>query len=226
MLSAEGEGAGAMDEVETVVEEDILDDGPPRKAEQAADPLRRCIASGERLARSGMVRFVLDPQGHVTPDLLARLPGRGMWLSADQGRFKTALEKRSFARAARRPVTVDPDLVERVEDLLLRRVLDLLGLARRSGDAVSGLAKTREAIGRGRVALLLEASDGAREPRDRLARMASGARRIALLTAAELGLAFGRDHAVHGAVNEGGLAHLIAEEAGRLGGFRRPGIED
>lgn len=207
---------------EDCVEEDFLDDGPPKKAERETESLRRCIVSGERLARSGLIRFVLDPEGKVTPDLAERLPGRGMWLSADRGRFKTALEKRAFARAARRPVTVDPDLAVRLEDLLLRRLIDLLGLARRSGEAVCGLEKTRERIAAGHVALLLEASDGARDARERLARMAPGIKRMAWLTAAELGWAFGRDHAVHGAVNDGGLARLIAVEAGRLGGFRRP----
>ena len=215
-----------MDADDASEADDLLDNGPPigrkAKAEALAHPIRRCIASGERQGQAGMIRFVLDPSGQVVPDLTGRLPGRGMWLSADRGRFKTALEKRGFARAARRPVTVDPDLAAVVEALLLRRLTDLIGLARRGGQAVCGHAKTRAALQTGSVALLLEAVDGAPEPRDRLARQAPAARRVAVLTAEELGSAFARDHAVHAAVMDGGLARAIAEEAERLDGMRRP----
>ena len=215
-----------MDADDATGEDDLLDDGPlggskAKKAQAKAEPIRRCIATGERLGQAGMIRFVLDPSGRVVPDLAGRLPGRGMWLSADRGRFKTALEKRGFARAARRQVTVEPDLAERVEALLLRRLTDLIGLARRGGQAVCGHEKTRAAIQAGSVALLLEAVDGATEPREKLARLAPVARRVAVLSAAELGSAFARDHAVHAAVLDGGLARAIAEEAERLGGMRR-----
>ena len=30
-----------------------------------------------------LLRFVLDPDGRVTPDLRNRLPGRGVWVSAN-----------------------------------------------------------------------------------------------------------------------------------------------
>ena len=42
------------------------DKGPPKGA---SDPLRKCIASGETRPQSMMVRFVLSPDGDVTPDI-------------------------------------------------------------------------------------------------------------------------------------------------------------
>ena len=53
-----------------------------------------------------MLRFVLGPERVVVPDLLARLPGRGMWLSARADVVEAAAARGAFARAARGPVTV------------------------------------------------------------------------------------------------------------------------
>lgn len=198
--------------------DDFLDDGPGRPPR--APGMRRCIATGRPAARDGLIRFVVDPDGRIVPDLAAKLPGRGMWLSADRQRFKTALDKKLFARAARRPVTVDPDLADRVAALLARRLIDLVGLARRGGEAVAGFEKTRAALAGGRAALLLEAVDGARAPREKLARLAPGAPRLACLTAAELGRAFARDRAVHAAIAPGGLARRIETEGSRLAALR------
>lgn len=181
---------------------------------------RRCLASGAVLPRDRLIRFVLDPEGRVIPDLAAKLPGRGMWLSADRQGFKTAVEKKLFSRAARRPVTVDADLADRVAALMARRMVDLIGLARRGGEAVAGFEKTRAALAGRRAALLLEAVDGARAPRDKLARLAPGVTRLACLTGEELGRAFARERAVHAAVAPGGLARRIETEGRRLMGLR------
>jgi ribosomal protein L7Ae-like RNA K-turn-binding protein len=52
------------------------------------------------------------------------------------------------------------------------RCLDLIGLARRSGAAVAGFEKVRAALAAGDVALLVAASDGADDGREKLARRA------------------------------------------------------
>jgi hypothetical protein len=134
---------------------------------------------------------------------------------------ETAVAKRLFARAARAPATAPPDLADRVERLLAERCCELLGLARRSGQAVAGFEKVREALRGGRVGLLVEASDGARHGRDKLAGASPGVARASVLRAEELGLAFGRDHVVHAAVAPGRFAERLAIDAGRLAGFRR-----
>ena len=44
--------------------------------------LRRCAVTRERLLKEEMIRFVIGPNDEATPDLAARLPGRGIWLKA------------------------------------------------------------------------------------------------------------------------------------------------
>ena len=44
----------------------------------ASPTLRRCIVTRQALEKPAMIRFVIDPEGRVTPDLKERLPGRGL----------------------------------------------------------------------------------------------------------------------------------------------------
>jgi predicted RNA-binding protein YlxR (DUF448 family) len=166
-----------------------------------------------------MIRFVVGPDKQIVPDLTARLPGRGIWLSARRDVLETARARNAFARAARAPVSVPPGLTHLVQDGLARRVTEQLGLARRAGQAVCGFQRAREWLTSGRAGLVLQASDGSPEER---ARFMSGARDVpvaAPLTAEALGAVFGRDHVVHVVVAPGRLAEAIKIETDRLAGI-------
>jgi predicted RNA-binding protein YlxR (DUF448 family) len=191
---------------------------PPDEPESG--PQRRCIVTGERLAKETMVRCVVGPDGAIVPDVGAALPGRGLWLTSRRDIVTTAVKKRAFDRAARRPVTIPADLADRIEMLLVQRCREAVGLARRSGKAVAGFEKVGQAIRKGGVGLLLAASDGAHDGRHKVAAMAPGLPVMDRLNAAELGAAFGRDHVVHGAIGAGALAARLQVDAARLAGFR------
>ncbi len=166
-----------------------------------------------------MIRFVVSPDRVLTPDLAARLPGRGMWLSARGDVLETARKRGGFARAARGPVTIPADLAVMLQDGLLHRIADLLGFARRAGQAVSGYTKAREWITAHKAGLIVQASDGSTDER---ARLLSGARDmpvLAVMTGSKLGAVFGRDHVVHVAVAAGALAQRLVAENGRYAGL-------
>lgn len=188
---------------------------------------RRCIATGTSQPAARLVRFVLGPDGRAVPDVACKLPGRGVWVSATADAVGTAVRKKLFSRAFRQQVAVDPDLPALVEDLLAQRLVDLVSLARKAGQAVTGAEKVRARL-LGEAAVLLAATDGADDGKRKLAALATAARgdavtRIELLTAAELGLAFGREFAIHSALDAGGFAERVCAEALRLAGFREPG---
>ncbi len=194
--------------------------------EAETGPLRRCVVTRERQPKEQMIRFVVGPDRTVVPDLAATLPGRGIWLSARGDVLETARAQgglgRVFARAARGPVMVPPDLPAVLEAALVRRIGELLGLARRAGQAVAGFDKAREWLRTGRGRLILQASDGSAAER---ARFLSGAGDSVTvldpLPAAALGRVFGRDHVVHVAIAPGRLGERLALEATRLSGLRR-----
>lgn len=184
-----------------------------------AGPLRRCIVTRRIFPKNRLLRFVVDSGGVVVPDLEGRLPGRGLWLQARRDIVETACARGSFAKAARAQVKVPDALAERVEALLRRRCLDLVGLARRAGQAAAGFEQARGWLREGRAAVLIAASDGAGDGRSKLAALGRDLPRIELFTAAELGAALGRERAVHVTLARGSLARRLVAEAQRLAGF-------
>ncbi len=113
-------------------------------------PERKCLATGEVSPKSGLVRFVVGPDGAVVPDIAAKLPGRGMYVSADRAAIALAARKGLFARAARQPVKAPDGLADLVETLITRRVVELLSMARKAGDAITGYEKVKEWLVGGR----------------------------------------------------------------------------
>jgi len=181
-------------------------------------PLRCCAVTRERLPKERMIRFVIGPDRNVAFDLTGKLPGRGIWLSARADVIETACKRGAFAKAARGPVVVPPDLRAGLQAALTRRFVDHLGLARRAGQAVAGFVKAREWLSSGRAALVIQAVDGSAEERDRFLGGWDGPV-MAPLDGERLGAVFGRDRAVHVAVAKGRLAETLRHEAGRLAGL-------
>ncbi len=215
------ESAAVPEDGEAVGDDGLADDPDP------SGPHRRCIVSGTVLPKESLMRFVVAPDGTVVPDLEKTLPGRGLWLSPRRDMIETAVTKRAFARAARRKVEVPPDLADRIDLLMRRKFLSLLGLARRSGAVTAGFDKVRALLKDQRqgAAVLLEASDGAEDGRGKIRALAPGLPVIDLFTAAELGGALGRDIVVHGVVTAQGraqasMAARLTEQAERLAEYR------
>lgn len=192
------------------------------KTKELDGPERRCIATGEVQPASGLIRFVVSPDGLLVPDLGEKLPGRGIWVSSDRSALELAVKKKLFTRAARREVTVPDGLVDMVENALAARVVNLVSLARKAGGAVAGFEKVKGWLAEGRAKVLLQASDGSERGKSKLW-TPEGGRWFGILTASELGLAFGRESVIHGALASGGLAKRVVEEATRLKGVRDSG---
>ena len=183
------------------------------------EPERRCIVTGDVQPKAGLIRFVVSPEGVIFPDLAGKLPGRGIWVTADRAAIETAAKKGLFARAARTKVTVPDGLVDLVEAGLARRVVDLISLARKAGLAVAGFEKVKGWLADGKARVLLQASDGSERGKGKLW-TPEGGRWFGCLTSSELGLAFGRDSVIHGALGAGGLSLRVVEEAAKLAGVR------
>ena len=182
-------------------------------------PERRCIATGEVRPKSELVRFVVGPDQTIVPDILGRLPGRGIWVSATIDAIELARKKKAFGRSAKMQVTVPEDLVEQVGALMLGRVSSLLALSRKAGDAIAGFEKVKGALSTEWAIVLIQASDGSARGKSKLRPPEEG-HFIGCLTGSEIGLAFGRDHVIHAALTAGGLTSRIVEEAARLAGLR------
>lgn len=183
------------------------------------DPERKCIATGESQPKQGLVRFVMGPDAQVVPDVLGKLPGRGVYVTASRDALELAVKKKLFARGLKAQVSVPEDLVAEVERQTLRRLVDLLSLARKSGDAVGGYEKVKDWLGKEHASVLIQASDGSGRGKSKLSTPHRGSF-IGCLTADELGMAFGRQTMIHAALASGGLSKRVVDEAQRLQGLR------
>ena len=180
---------------------------------------RKCIATGETQPKQGLIRFVMGPEGQVVPDVMEKLPGRGVYVASSRPALETAVKKKLFARGFKSQVQVSAGLVGEVEDQVVRRLVGLISLARKSGDAVAGFEKVKDWLSKEEARVLIQASDGSGRGKSKLSTPYKG-KFIGCLTADELGMAFGRQTVIHAALASGGLSKRVVDEAQRLQGLR------
>ena len=169
------------------------------RTKRNTEPERKCIVLGSSHPKEELIRFVLCPKGVVTPDLSEKLPGRGIWISAKSECLLEAINK----------------------NLLVKKVIDTISLARRGGQVVSGFEVVKGALISGKAQILIQASDGSERQLGKLRSPEGKNVYFKCLNQKELGLAFGRDYAIHAALTGGGLTKKVRCEASRLAGIRK-----
>ncbi len=129
-----------------------------------------------------------------------------------------------FSKAFKAKSTPMEGLIDEVERQLVQRCTGLLGMAKKSGLAVLGFDQVRDYIRRQEPGLLLEASDGAEDGRNKVHFLAKAiyedVKVAGALSSAELGMAFGRQHVIHALLEHGSLADAFSVAYRRLTGFR------
>jgi len=185
---------------------DDIDAGPRRTS-----PVRLCVATREVKPTGELIRFVIGPDGAVVPDVKHKLPGRGVWVTANRAAVAAAIERKAFGRGFRREVRVAPDLVDATEHLLGRSALEALAIAHKAGAVAAGFTKVETALSGKTVVALIHAADASPEGTRKLEAAArrrwggdkDGPTVIEMFTSAQLDLALGRSNVVHAAVLAG-----------------------
>lgn len=197
-------------------------------------PERSCVVTRAVKAPEDLIRFVVGPDGVLTPDLRRKLPGRGVWTSLSAATVAEAVKRRAFERSLKTKVTVPPELPGMIAELMRRDAVQALAMANKAGLVASGFAKVEAAIGAGRIAAVIEASDGAEDGRRKIgqalkraaaARMNDGLKPqetpiVADFAAADLELALGRPHVIHAALAPGPAAEGFLSRWRRLVRYR------
>lgn len=198
----------------------------PRKNEPTS---RTCIVTRAERPVTELLRFVLDPDGRVTPDLRQKLPGRGVWVTANAAAVTEAEKRKLFSRAFKEQAIVEPGLAGLLERLMQEMALSGLSLARKAGELVLGFSKVEAALATGKVAALVEASDAGAdgiEKLERAARRAAGNGKaipvIRAFTALEMSLALGRPHVIHAALLAGRASQNALDLFDALARFLSP----
>ncbi|MEM1133154.1 MAG: DUF448 domain-containing protein [Pseudomonadota bacterium] len=202
--------------------------------ETAQAPVRRCILTGERAENSALIRLALGPDNQVAPDVHARAPGRGAWVTPSAVLIDEAVQGNRLVPALKRAykvgaVDIGDNLVQRIDDALSRALLDRLGLEARGGSLLTGAQKVETAARSGEVVLLLHASDArdnGRASLDQAWRVGTGqegsgkAGIILPLDRDALSVALGRENVVHIALTDDRAADRVRTIVFRLLQFR------
>lgn len=202
-------------------------------------PERTCVLTRKLGTRDSLIRLALGPDGQVAPDVRARAPGRGAWISVTRSALETALAKGKLKGALSRAfktgeLVIPEDLPTRTEDALRRTLVDRLGLEARSGTLLTGSDKIEEAARRGSVHLLLHAADAGADGNrklDQAWRVGSdeegGSRRgiVLPLDRAILSVALGRENVVHVALTDSVAAARVTHALDRWLSFIGPDCE-
>jgi len=105
-----------------------------------AEPVRSCIACRRTGSKNTFLRFVLAPDGTVTPDIEEKLPGRGAYTCQSRQCVNNAVARRQFNRSFKGCAkAVD---AQAMSSLLLqimeKRISGYIALANKAGATVSG----------------------------------------------------------------------------------------
>jgi len=126
-----------------------------------ANPQRSCLGCREVKPKDDLLRFVLDPDRMVLPDIARKLPGRGAYTCFSRSCLVSAVSKRQFSRSFKGEVTLLPEdeLITMITRLQKERIISLIAMANKAGKTVSGSDSVMDALRKGSVALLVLAED-------------------------------------------------------------------
>jgi predicted RNA-binding protein YlxR (DUF448 family) len=198
-------------------------DAGPRSSGPGTE--RFCAATRAVRPVTDMIRFVVGPDG-VVPDLKRKLPGRGIWITAEKSALAQAVAGKAFARGFKAEVKVPADLGALTERLLERAALDALAIAGKAGMVAQGFGKVEAALMRDKVVGLLHAADASADGVRKLAavlRTRPDAEAIPVVksfNSAQLDLALGRSNVVHAALLAGPSRDTFLARFQRLERFR------
>ena len=218
---------------------------PPSRSREGpgeglSEPERTCILTRRKGTKDSLIRLALGPDGQVAPDVRAKAPGRGAWISVTRAELDEANAKGKLKGALLRAfktntLAVPDDLGARTEAALRQAALDRLGMEARSGNLINGSDKVEQAARMGKVHLLIHASDAGEDGNRRLdqawrvggrpsASLGTGSGRglIFPVDRSILSMALGRENVVHIALTDPAAAARVSQALARWRAFTDP----
>lgn len=170
---------------------------------------RKCVISGKILPKDELLRFVVLPNGDMLPDFTKKLGGRGVYVSNSKKLLESMTEKHPLNKVLHKKVVVAESLPQTVEELLAKKGLNALNLARKAGDLVLGFEKVKECVTSGKAAFIVEAADAGTDGRQKIAETAAGLEKFTLYDTATLDSVLDRANTVYLAVKKGQTERMV-----------------
>jgi uncharacterized protein len=191
---------------------------------------RRCALTHEVKPAADLIRFVVGPDGMLTPDTDAKAEGRGVWISLGERMVAEAVKKKAFSKSLKSEVRLPDDLPGLTRRRLEQRFVSSLQMAKKAGQLLTGAMKVKAALETGEAIALLTATDAADDGRKKMLATLKASSKAAeeqglagadrphfeLLDSAQLGLALGIESVIHAAPTQGAAGETAVKRAERL----------
>lgn len=196
-----------------------------------SEPQRTCLGCRAEKGKGELLRYVLDPEGKVVPDLLGKLPGRGAYTCYCRDCVAKATLRKQFARAFKGEVTgataaeLEGQIVIRLEE----RIASYLALGNKAGKIVSGSDMVLEAMRKGKnIGLVIMAGDVSADIGQKIAGSAAreGIPCFRILDKDRIGGLLGKGLRSVVAIEAGGFVPPLVKELERYGNFLDGGAVD
>jgi len=194
-----------------------------------ADPQRSCLGCREVRPKNELLRFVLDPEGILFPDIARKLPGRGSYTCFSRDCLAAALKRKQFNRSFKGEVSLLPEaeLLALVRKIMEEKICSLLALANKAGKAVSGTDKVMDKLRRGEAAILILAADISGESKAKFLAVAAkaGVETFMFSLKDRLGGPLGKEIRTAIAVQQGSFANTLQTDLKRYWNFFEGGAK-
>ena len=177
-------------------------------------PRRTCVGCRTEDAPDSMLRFVAGPEAEPVVDLASSAFGRGVWVHSRPDCLRGACRS-GFSKALRTPVRITAESLGRqLSNAAQSRVIGLIVAARRAGRLALGTEAGRIQHQRGRVELLIVATDARNAAKQDWVQCCAGAGlAMGWGTKQVMGSILGRTDTALVVVTERGLARAIRRAA-------------
>ncbi len=180
---------------------------------------RKCVLKGEVKETSELLRFVKTPDSRLVPDFDKKLGGRGLYVSNGKKNLQEALKKNLFIKSIHLFLKIPEDLTNMVENLLYKKGLEAMNLARKAGALVTGFEKVKAEIKQGKVSFLIEATNAAEDSRQKIEACKGDMEVLEVYDSDDISNALQTENTVYAAVLKSGIADTVYKHIKRYQTF-------
>ena len=181
-------------------------------------PARTCIGCRGVFTKDEVIRIVSGP-GAVIIDYREKLPGRAAYVCPRKDCINKALQKDNLSKALRLKVRLPGagEFTGQLSEAIQGKIKSLITMAAKAGKLAAGHSAVLDALGKGRVELLLFARDISEGTREKTTIPSADAlRKITLFTRDEMGMLLGRELVGVIGIEDQGFAQAVWKEHERL----------
>lgn len=172
--------------------------------------IRKCVLTGKTAKKDELLRFVVLPDGRFLPDFDKKLGGRGVYLSNSVQLLNDLVKKeKPLNKILHKNVLISADLPQITENILQKKALEAINLARKAGNLVLGFEKVKEALKKNRAAFVVAADDCGHDGRDKIVAMSKDIEVISIFATNLISEALNHENTVYLAILKGKTDGLV-----------------